>query len=253
MKNIFLHILFISTTLVSFAQDEFLIRGHVLSSDSVGIDVVNILNLNHPTGTVTNASGSFTLTVHIGDTLLFSAIQYKNVKVGITEEMRNKTVINVLMEFDNITLQDVVLTDFSMYDTNDTGGDVNLGLPFNTKAIVRPYAERKMDYLSGGILSFINSLNGKKKKLREVQAYKGEQDRIEGLKERYPNQFYLDLGIPKDEIYVFIDFYYPEAKEKGLLRSGFQFELIQFIKDKAELYIPLNSVNKNQDTLLVKP
>ena len=79
MKNIFLYILFIGFALSAFAQDGVVLKGRLLTKDSLGIDRVNVLNLTHTQGTTTNKDGTFEIPIHLGDTLLFSAIQFQNI------------------------------------------------------------------------------------------------------------------------------------------------------------------------------
>ncbi len=237
MKNIFLYTLFIGVTLSAFAQDNVILKGCLVTEDSLGIDKVNILNLTHAQGTITNKDGVFEIPIYLGDTILFSAIQFQNIEIYITDTIINNPIINRVMVLDEITLQDIVLTDFSMYDTNYVAEDIDMGLPFNTIPIVRPYSERRAAYLQGGIVSsIVNRLNGSIKKIKKIQAVEKERALAEQVKGIFNDKFYVNLGIPQGEIYLFIDFYMAEAKAKGILKPDFKYELIELIKKKVPLY-----------------
>lgn len=240
MKGIYSFLLFIIIHLTALSQNESQFHGQLLSQDSSSIYGVNIINLTHSYGTVSKDDGTFTLPVFIGDTIEFSAIQYKNVQLYITQSLLNRGNWNQIMVFDSIVLNDIVLTDrFSMIDTtHQSYGEIEMGLPFNTTPIVRPYQERRLDYLKGGIIgSIVNQLNGKTKKMERYIALKKENEIIDEVRNVFDNALYANLGIPENEIYLFIEIYFKEARAKGLLKEGNHYELIAFFREKAMIFV----------------
>lgn len=252
MKNIFLYMSWLCMLTMVSAQENVWLTGQLISEDSTGIDRVNVLNMTQSNGTTTNTDGIFEIPVQIGDTLLFSAIQFQNIQIYITDKHIDNPFITQIMVLDEVTLQDVVLTDFSMFDTNHTAGEVDMSLPFNTTPIVRPYTTRKAAYLQGGIISsIVNRLNGKIKKNKEIQAYERERALVEEARGIFEDKFYTELGIPQDEIYLFIDFYMEDAKAKGYLKPDFKYELISHIKNNVPLYLQFRE--RVIDSVFVKP
>lgn len=233
------------------AQQEVLLRGQLLSEDSTHIEMVNIINITHKSGTMTNGDGVFVMPVFKGDTLLFSAIQFQNKTLIISDEILINPYVNVVLEIDNIALNAIVLTNrFSMLDTNKTGGDIDLNLPFNTTPIVRPYSQRRLDYLQGGIISsIVNGLNGKTKNMKKVLALEKENELLEQVKLIFNMELYRSLGVPESEIYLFLEIHFKEAKYRGLLKEGNQFELIHFLKEKAAEFVHSRELMKDTSLL----
>lgn len=250
MKSILVIILSVLTYGFILAQDNILLEGRLLSKDSTGIDRVNILNLTHKYGTISNDNGTFKVPVYIGDTLLFSAIQFKNIEIYITDSLLANEDLSWVMEFETITLQDIVLTDgFSMLDTTPkTFGEIDMGLPFNTEPVEKSYSDRKESYLTSKLSStIISALTGDLKKLRKLQEVEEEMALTDLVKDLFDDSFYKGLDIPKTEIYNFIDFYLPSAQAKGLLDPSKTYELIALIQEKAPLFLEKQTL----DTTLI--
>ncbi len=222
------------------AQEETILRGRIMSEDSLGIDVINVLNLTHKYGTITNGNGEFSVPVYLGDTLLFSAIQYKNVEIYVTDSLLKHNYITQVLSTDNITLNDIVLTSgFSMLDTTaKTFGEIDMGLPFNTVPVKKDYSDRRDSYLTSKLSSsLISAITGDLKKLRKLQDVEKERRLTEKVKGIFEDSFYKGLQIPETEIYNFIDFYLPKAKLKGLLKENKTYELVDYIKTSAPLFL----------------
>jgi len=97
MKKILLIVvLFISAVSNSQEQEE-IIRGKVQSETSNAIlQNVHVLNLTKVKGTITNSSGEFEIQARVNDTLYFSYIGYKPLKIVVT---------NDLVRFDDNTIE----------------------------------------------------------------------------------------------------------------------------------------------------
>lgn len=235
--------LLITTT--GFSQDNHLLLGKVLSEDSTGIDMVNVLNLTHKYGTTTNESGAFSIPVFKGDTLLFSVVQFINIKVVVTDSIIERAFITPVLAFENINLNAIVLTPgFTMLDTTSkTFGKIDMGLPFNTKPVEKSFSERKEAYLTSKLSSqILGALTGELKKLREIQDLEKEIALSEDIKTIFEDRFYMKLGIPQEEIYLFIESFMAEAKSKGLLLPNQRYALISLVKEKAEHYLENRSL-----------
>jgi hypothetical protein len=97
MKKIIIFItLFISTLTFSQQQIE-IVKGNVQSETSKSIlKNVHVLNLTKVKGTITSSEGEFEIQAKVNDTLYFSYIGYKPLKVVVT---------NDLIRFDNNTIE----------------------------------------------------------------------------------------------------------------------------------------------------
>lgn len=87
MKNLLLIFLMISAPLLGIAQDPTSVKGVVVDVTSdQPIDRVNIVNLNQVIGTSTNDKGEFEIQAAVNDTLHFSYLGYKSIKVRVTND-----------------------------------------------------------------------------------------------------------------------------------------------------------------------
>lgn len=240
MKGIYTTLLLLCLHYSAFAQVESLFSGRLLDEDSLGIEGINILNLSHTYGTVSNTNGEFTLPVFVGDTILFSAIQYQNIQLIVDDSLLNTKEWSQQLVFDQIVLNDIVLTDgFTMLDTTSkTFGEIDMGLPFNTVPVEKSLSERKESYLTSKLSSqILGALTGELKKLRAIQDLEKDIALSEDVKNRFDDDFYEKLGIPKDRIYLFVEYYMKEAKGRGLLKPDKHYDLIVFVQKKAEQFL----------------
>lgn len=75
------------TTVICFAQEPTSVMGTVIDvSTDLPIDRVNIVNLNQVIGTSTNDEGEFEIKANVNDTLHFSYLGYKSIKVRVTND-----------------------------------------------------------------------------------------------------------------------------------------------------------------------
>ncbi|WP_406683158.1 carboxypeptidase-like regulatory domain-containing protein [Seonamhaeicola sp. MEBiC1930] len=87
MKHYLLVICFLFSSVVLFAQDGKTAIGVVLNSENnKPLESVNIVNLNKVTGTTTNNNGEFKIAAEVNDTLHFSFLGFKSIKVRVTND-----------------------------------------------------------------------------------------------------------------------------------------------------------------------
>ena len=83
--NVFV-IIFLSTTCLIFSQD--LVIGVVENdADSKPISNVHVINLNKVEGTITNKLGEFEIKADVNDTLFFSYLGFKSIKIRVTNDL----------------------------------------------------------------------------------------------------------------------------------------------------------------------
>ncbi len=87
MKNYLFLFTFILTSAFSFGQDASKVIGVVINSaDDKPLESVNIVNLNQVIGTTTNNKGEFQISAKANDTLHFSYLGFKSIKVRVTND-----------------------------------------------------------------------------------------------------------------------------------------------------------------------
>ncbi len=87
MKHYLLLICVVLSSLALSAQDGKSAIGVVLNSkDGKPLESVNIVNLNKVIGTITNTKGEFNIAAEVNDTLHFSYLGFKSIKVRVTND-----------------------------------------------------------------------------------------------------------------------------------------------------------------------
>ena len=88
MKNILIFIS-LSLSFVCFSQQQNqIVRGKVQSETSKSVlQNVHVINLTKVKGTITNSSGEFEIQAKVNDTLYFSYIGYKPLKIVVTNDL----------------------------------------------------------------------------------------------------------------------------------------------------------------------
>jgi len=110
MKKILLLLALVLTTIHSFAQEEKTIKGTVMNdANDVVLENVNIVNLNQVIGTSTNEKGEFAIKAAVNDTLYFSYLGFKSLRVRVTHDWIKFGEIKVKMTELGIALEEVMI------------------------------------------------------------------------------------------------------------------------------------------------
>ncbi|WP_139955752.1 SusC/RagA family TonB-linked outer membrane protein [Flavicella sediminum] len=97
------------------------VSGKVISSDdNMGIPGVNVLVKGTSTGTVTDFDGNYTLKVPASGTLVFSYLGFTTKEVAIS----NQTVVNVTLDADTATLDEVIVVGYGSAKKETLTGSV---------------------------------------------------------------------------------------------------------------------------------
>tara|TARA_B100001287_G_scaffold269288_1_gene266591 strand:+ start:6328 stop:7104 length:777 start_codon:yes stop_codon:yes gene_type:complete len=87
MKKIYLKIVLCVLSINLFSQESNVISGTILDSGTnLPLENVNIVNLNQVIGTTTNKEGKFEINAIVNDTLHFSFLGFKSIKVKVTND-----------------------------------------------------------------------------------------------------------------------------------------------------------------------
>jgi len=111
MKKILISFCAFFFILTVFAQEENqTIKGKVLNdANDVVIENVHVVNLNQVVGTITSEKGDFSIPARVNDTLYFSYLGYKSIRVRVTNDWFTYGDIKIKMTELGIALEEIVL------------------------------------------------------------------------------------------------------------------------------------------------
>lgn len=102
--------LFLLFSLLSYSQDTTVVSGKVLNAaNDIPIHNAHIVNLNQVRGAVTDAEGNFEIQAVVNDTLYFSYLGFKAIKVRVTNDWFRFGEVKVKMTELGIALEEVVV------------------------------------------------------------------------------------------------------------------------------------------------
>lgn len=107
-------------SIVAFAQKS--VSGKVSDSKGDGVPGASVSVKGTTTGTITDAEGAFKINVpNAGGTLVISSIGYKTVELQVT----NQSTVNVTIEDDAASLDEVVVTGYSVDKRRESTGAIS--------------------------------------------------------------------------------------------------------------------------------
>jgi hypothetical protein len=110
MKKIAILLLVGLFTIPLWSQDSQLISGTVLNdANDEPLQNVHVVNLNRVVGTVTKDEGEFTIRASVNDTLYFSYLGFKSIRVRVTNDWLKYDDIKIKMTELSIALEEVVI------------------------------------------------------------------------------------------------------------------------------------------------
>lgn len=137
-KSLWYSVLTILCTLSSifaYAQDK-LITGRVTDASEEALPGVSISVKNKKTATISDAKGEYKIKASIGDILVFSSVGYVKVEKSVSAA----TTLNISLEADNTSLEEVVVVGYGTSRKKDLTGSVTsiTSKDFQTGAITTP-------------------------------------------------------------------------------------------------------------------
>ncbi len=224
------------------------LKGKVLFQNT-GVTDVHVMNTTAGDGTITNASGEFSIGVTLGDTLLFSGVRFRRKNILVTTSLLESSLVYVTLEEFVNELDEVVLRPYDL--SGDLTRDMQqlvtepvvtastLDLP-NAYAIPRTQAERKLiEATSGGGLvplnPILNAITGRTKYLKKVL----ERDRTYSRTMRV-QKFFPDVIIFKIDDFL----YYCEvdAHFESVVNSKDKLSIWDFMKQKSVTFLRNNKL-----------
>ena len=256
MKQVYLFFLFLINLNLS-AQDRNTTLYGKVTSNSIAVESVHIINQTSKRGTISNKNGEFKITAKKNDTLQFSNIQYNIETIIITIQQLQKKELQINLVQKTNELNEVVIVKHKNIATE-------LSLP-NTGKKPLDKLERNLNAYSqeslpiviiatllgqqGGIDDIYNIVSGNRKRDRKLKKlvdadkdYELKQDNIQIIREHFTDDFFnFTIQIEKDHIDNFIDFCIPKKIEELYKKQRYLEVMDIFIQNKDNY---LTSINK---------
>lgn len=234
----------------TLSQENTLIKGKVVT-DSHEPSIIHVVNLTQERGTTSSETGMFFLHAKVNDTLLFSSVQYRNLKVRITIENIENQELNVHLEREVNELEEVVISNHDLsgnlkrdIENIDMFDQAAVGFPYLNKTAPPPGSTARRIQSAGNspVELLINSLNGNLKKLKKLQEMEKEDawvDRGIGL----IDEEFLTTGllIPEEESWLFVYYCSKDSRYRNLVRENNPLSLMELLAEKADGYLTLRN------------
>ena len=210
------------------------LQGQVVN-DSVKVENVIVFNVNSKTGKVVNSDGSFEIAARVRDTLIFSSLSFRSLKIVLTDKQMAESPLIVKLEVFYHQLNEVVVANNKTPKFGNT-----------QKIVDKPYVADEKSHLKNDFVydgSITNGVNFVrlykdvfkllKKKNPKKSDFTTEVNFTEVAMKRIKYSFYTNtLLLKDDEIKLFLVFCENDSKSKTVLKSQSDFELMDFMITK---------------------
>jgi len=207
MRHLLLLIAFLMVTVLGMSQEDTTVKGTVISnSTSQSLENVNIVNLNLVKGTSTDEKGHFVMTARVNDTLHFSYLGYKSIKVKVTNDWLKFGDVKIELTELALALEEVVvnqlkLTGYLEVDIRQVPIKTNYRYSISGLSTAGYEAgnnsQRGVNKVLGAIFNpadFLHSMFGKKpKELRKLRQMKQDDEIRNLLASRFDREMLMVL------------------------------------------------------------
>ena len=211
---------FLTTSAFSQNTAPLTVQGVVRDSFSV-VEGIYVINLKTEEAAITDDQGNFSITAHLGETLLFSGGQYKSVRILLTDTSFQNGILQVKMTPVMNELNEVVVKRHNSINA------VSLGIiPANQRSYTA--AERKLKTatsldatanagsMAGGSISadpLLNFISGRTAMLKKEIAVEKKEGYLDLLERMFDKNYFINkLKIPVEYVKGFE--YYAVENEK---------------------------------------
>ncbi len=213
MKHFYLIFLLLLTSFSVLAQDIF--KGYIIA-DSIGETQVNIVNLNQKTGVVNNNKGQFSIAAKVGDSLVFSSVQYEpyaiQIKAGQLDKMNYIYLYTIVNKLEEVQLSNISLSGDLTQDTKKIETYVfdpsKFGLPVSTGKVRTIEEKRLYTAQTGGAIGvLIDVISGRMAMLKRQVEYQKLENLIRKARQKLGDNFFTEsLALPHEKIDDFLYF-----------------------------------------------
>src|SRR6478736_2233197 len=129
----------------SLLLQERIVTGKVISADDgLGFPGVNIIVKGTTIGTVTDATGKYSISVESGSTLVFSSIGFKTVEMAVGSQ----SVVDISMETDVTSLAEVVVVGYGTQEKREITAAIS---SLNSEALSKIATTNTLEGMKGQI------------------------------------------------------------------------------------------------------
>jgi hypothetical protein len=259
MKTKLLLLLLFLLPIAVIAQDRprQILNGRVVA-DSLKVEGLSVYNVSSHIGAVTDKQGSFTIYARPKDTLFFSSVSYRSVRLVLSEKDILERPLIIKLDVNYIMLDEVVITPTTLTgkldkDSKNTkirlitsGMDSYQAIQTDTPRPKSNVNTALPSSVTGSALTGVNlgqvfNLFFKKRKRKdagEIYGTKETKPFSVAAKERFTYYFFTEmLKIPKDEIGLFLNFCDKGKESYALLDPKKEFELTDYLVAKSKEYL----------------
>jgi len=209
---------------------------------------IHVINTTSKKATITNAYGYFALSVKLNDTIRFSAIQYEKSFLVVDTTILASEIVTITLKESLTVLEEVVITPYKL--SGDIYKDIQslkvesvvtsstLELP-NANVKTLSLNERRL-FLAmeeQALHRLIDELTGHNKRLRKIVALDEVANRIETVKQFYPDSLYSqELKIPRERIDDFMYFCAFDTTFNVTIDSQDKLKIWEFLEKRSTVY-----------------
>lgn len=233
------------------------LEGKVYSADG-DVAATHVLNTTTQRATITDINGFFSIPVHVNDTLVFSAVQFKKKQVVVTLSIYSSTFLSVPLEDALTELDEVVVTPYNL--SGDITKDITtlnlepvvtastLGLP-NAYVKVPTKSERELFEATtgGGIVPLnpiLNAISGRTKMLKQRIKRDDLYERTLRVRDFYADSLYrTELKIPEEKTDDFFYFCEVDSNFQRIVDTHDLFKIWEYLKARSVLYRENNDMD----------
>ena len=248
--------------LIAKAQDvqRIEVNGRIIV-DSPDIEGLTVFNASSNKGTITDEEGKFSILVTLNDRLEFSALQFENFVVVITQDIIDSKALTVVLVEEVNKLPEVIILPYGL--TGNLTVDAIRAKTFNPNLDALYFGLDNLDkidftddyisavrntampdnrfYYAADAIKIIGLLVKplfKSKKNRDEATLASDRDIVE----KYSPEYLMDkLNIPKHQMNEFIYFVEDSGMDKTLLEDGKELQFLEYIIKKSKEF----QANKN--------
>ena len=258
-NNLLLLLLIVSTAVFAQQPPRTLLKGQIIA-DTLGVENVNIQNLNTNRFSVSDQLGYFAIYARENDTLVFTSMTFDSKKLLLTKLHFSVHLMRVRLDFFVNALDEVVISPYAL--TGDLEQD-HQNIIVATMPVIDIQAALDMQYEDDGQSSpdntvmpgyvdtrYMMDFEAIAQKLTKLLRRKPRPPHIvyvsekifpEAVKEKFPGDFFREtLHLNNDQIGLFLAFCENDPVARTLLDPNKEFELIEFLIHKKKLYDQIN-------------
>ena len=256
-KKYLILIILLSSSLLTFSQEISTVKGSIINANNnTPLENVNIVNLTQVIGTSTNKMGEFSINVKANDTLHFSYLGFKSLKIKVTNDwikFGSATTIELTelaLELDEVVVSQLKLTGYLEVDIKQVPVNNNFrysisGLPnVGYESAARPSSAvtQALNAIFNP-LDFLHKVFGKEpNQLRKLRKMKQDDQIRDILSNRFDREMLMVLlQLEKADLELLIS----ECNySEDFIRKANDLQLLDAISECYEEYKILNKTVK---------